>query len=85
MPLSKNLPPKSNSAEGSFTHSTIEKRRPAIINRAIENDNFPSGICRNPQAFKDGIAAQPVHALQEHASVQQSFLVRNLAVISRQD
>lgn len=60
MLLSKNLPPKSNSAEGSFARFTIEKRKSAIINRVTDNNNLPSDIRQNLQAYKDEIAAQPI-------------------------
>ncbi|MGD9028978.1 MAG: damage-control phosphatase ARMT1 family protein [Anaerolineae bacterium] len=71
-------PPLMTSERGSFARSTIVERKPQIIQRVIEDNNYPEDIVRALEAFRREIASQPIQPLREQAS-DVAFWNRELA------
>jgi len=60
-------PPLMTSEPGSFARHTIVERKPQIIHRVIENNDYPPDIVQALEAFREEIASQPMRPLSEQA------------------
>jgi hypothetical protein len=66
---SDGLPPLLMTSEpGSFARSTITERKPQIIARVIEDNDYPSEITAALEAFRQEIALHPIQPLTGPAS-----------------
>jgi hypothetical protein len=52
---------------GSFARRTIVERKPQIIQRVTEDNDYPGHIVLALEAFREEIASQPMRPLQEEA------------------
>jgi hypothetical protein len=55
------------SEPGSFARNTIVERKPQIIRRVIEDNDYPADVVQRLESFQREIATQPVRLLGEDA------------------
>ncbi len=61
-------PPLMTSEPGSFARHTIVVRKPQIIRRVLQDNDYPADIARALEELRDEIAHRPVQSLPERAS-----------------
>ena len=67
-PVTPELPPPLMTSEpGSFARKTIVERKPQIIRRVVEDNDYPAEAVGRLEAFKQEIATGPVRPLVEDA------------------
>ena len=67
-PVTPKLPPPLMTSEpGSFARKTIVERKPQIMRRVVEDNDYPAEVVRRLEALKQEIAAGQVHPLVEDA------------------
>ena len=67
-PVTAKLPPPLMTSDpGSFARKTIVERKPQIMRRVVEDNDYPAEVVRRLEALKQEIAAGQVHPLLEDA------------------